>query len=119
NAAAAAALIAGVAIRLWQAQLPSSVLQQEAMLIGLGAALAIAGVWLRASGRTGNIFVQLGITIAAAILCVLVLGVAGKWLGDDLPPLAAVVFSVGPFAFAARDNTAAICDCTAGAERSV
>ena len=105
NAAAAAALIAGVAIRLWQAQLPSSVLQQEAMLIGLGAALAVAGVWLRASGRTGNIFVQLGITIAAAILCVLVLGVAGKWLGDDLPPLAAVVFAVVLLQFDAGYNS--------------
>jgi PAS domain S-box-containing protein len=31
--------------------------------------------------------------ITAAVLAVLVLGVAGRWLGDDLPPLAAVSFA--------------------------
>jgi diguanylate cyclase (GGDEF)-like protein/PAS domain S-box-containing protein len=105
NAAAAVALIAGVAVRLWQAQLPTSVLQQEAILIALGAALAVVGVWLRTSGRSGNIVAQLGITVAAAVLCVLVLGVAGKWLGDDLPPLAAVVFAVVLLQFDAGYNS--------------
>jgi diguanylate cyclase (GGDEF)-like protein/PAS domain S-box-containing protein len=105
NAGAAVALIAGVAVRLWQAHLPTSVLQQEALLIVLGAVLAVVGVWLRSSGRSGHIVAQLGITIAAAILCVLVLGVAGRWLGDDLPPLAAVVFAVVILQFDAGYNS--------------
>ena len=94
NGAAAVALIAGVGLRLWQANLPPAVLQQEAVLIGLGTVLAGIGVWVRTSSHAGKIGAQLGITIAAAVLCALVLGVAGKWLGDDLPPLAAVVFAV-------------------------
>ncbi len=94
NAIAAAAVIAGVAYRLWEANLPAAVLRQEAVLIALGVVLAAVAVAVRISKLATSLFAQLAIMASAATLAVLVLGVAGKWLGNDLPPLAAVSFAV-------------------------
>jgi PAS domain S-box-containing protein len=51
-------------------------------------------VWLKMSHRGSNLVVQLPIVAVATVLTVLVLGTAGRWLGDDLPPLAAVSFAM-------------------------
>ena len=94
NAIAAAAVIAGVAYRIWEANLPATVLRQEAVLIALGVVLAAVAVAVRISKLATSLVAQLAIMAGAATLAVLVLGVAGKWLGNDLPPLAAVSFAV-------------------------
>ena len=94
NALAAGAVIGGVAYRLWEAHLPAGVLREEAVLIALGVVLTGVAVAVRMSRLATSLAGQLPIMAAAATLAVLVLGVAGKWLGDDLPPLAAVSFAV-------------------------
>src|SRR5262249_18320522 len=71
----------------------ANVLVEEAVLIGLGAIFAAACVAAKALGLTASLLVQVPIMITAAVLTDLVLGVAGEWLGDDLPPLAAVSFA--------------------------
>ena len=93
NGLAVAAIIAGVGYRLWQAHLPADVLRVEAVLFGLGILLGVVAVTARVSKLGSRLTVQLPIMAAAAILAVLVLGAAGRWLGDDLPPLAAVSFA--------------------------
>ncbi|TME70900.1 MAG: PAS domain S-box protein, partial [Chloroflexi bacterium] len=93
NGLAVAAIIAGVAFRIYEAHLPPEVLRQEEILIGLGVVFGAIAVGLKAS-RVGNrLFAQLPVMITAAILADLVLGTAGRWLDDDLPPLAAVSFA--------------------------
>src|SRR5256884_2781347 len=99
NAIAAAAVIAGVAYRIWEANLPAAVLRQEAVLIALGVVLAAIAVAVRISKLATSLVAQLAIMAGAATLAVLVLGVAGKWLSNDLPPLAAVSFAVVPLQF--------------------
>jgi len=94
NALAAGAVIAGVAYRVWEADLPANVLREEVILIALGVVLAAVAVAVRASRFAPSLAAQLPITAAAATLAILVLGVAGRWLGNDLPPLAAVIFAV-------------------------
>src|SRR5436853_30935 len=49
NGVAAGAVIMGVAYRIWEAHLPSDVLRVEAILIGVGAVLAVAAVAVRSS----------------------------------------------------------------------
>ena len=91
NALAVAAIIAAVSLRIWEAHLPSDVLTVEEVLIGVGVALAAVAVWVRASRLRRNLLpIRLAIAASAAVLTVAVLLVAGRWLGDDLPPLAAV-----------------------------
>src|SRR5207248_2887163 len=63
-------------------------------LIALGAVLTAVAVAVRVSRLATSLAAQLPIMAAAATLALLVLGVAGKWLGNDLPPLAAVSFAV-------------------------
>ena len=87
-------MIAGVAYRIWEARLPTAQLRTEVILIGLGALLAGIAVAVRTSRYATSLVAQLLIMAAAAVLAVLLLGVAGQWLGDDLPPLAAVSFAV-------------------------
>jgi diguanylate cyclase (GGDEF)-like protein/PAS domain S-box-containing protein len=94
NGLAAGAVIAGVAYRIWEAHLPIAELRMEVILIGLGVLLAAVAVTVRSSRYATSMVAQLSIMAVAAVLAVLVLGVAGKWLGDDLPPLAAVSFAV-------------------------
>ena len=93
NGLAVGAVIAGVAYRLWQAHLPADVLRQEEILIGVGIVLGGVAVAARVAKLSNRLAVQLPIMGSAAILAVLVLGTAGRWLGDDLPPLAAVSFA--------------------------
>ena len=93
NGLAAAAIIAAVGYRLWQAHLPASVQQAELVLIGFGVVYAAVAVAVRASRLAANLGVQLVLMTIAAVLTILVLGVAGPWLGNDLPPLAAASFA--------------------------
>ncbi len=93
NGTAVAAIIGAVSFGIWQAQPPADVLREEAVLIGVGVAFAVVCMGVKSSRRSTNLLVQLPIMIIAAVLTDLVLGVAGKWLGDDLPPLAAVSFA--------------------------
>lgn len=90
NGVAVAAIFGGVTYRIFIAGLPANVIRAEAVLIGLGAVLAGVAVWVRASTHWRSLPLRLGITAAAAILAVAVLSLAGRWLGDDFPPLAAV-----------------------------
>ena len=93
NGLAVLAIIAGVGYRLWAAHLPADVLREEAVLFAAGTLLAGVAVAVRVSKLAPRLAVQLPIMACAAILAVLVLGIAGRWLGDDLPPLAAVSFA--------------------------
>ena len=93
NAVAAAAIIGAVAFRLWEAHLPAYVVQQELVLIGSGVVFAAIAVGVRASRVAASLTIQMLLMLVSAVLTVLVLGVAGPWLGDDLPPLAAAAFA--------------------------
>ncbi|TMD97082.1 MAG: PAS domain S-box protein [Chloroflexi bacterium] len=93
NGLAVAAVIGGVTYRLWQAHLPQDILREEALLIGLGVVLGAFAVAARASRYASRLAVQIPIMAAAATLAVLVFAVAGRWLGDDLPPFAAISFA--------------------------
>ena len=93
NAVAVAAVIAGVSYRLYRAGLPPDVARQEQVLIGLGVVLAIVAVVARTSRYATSLRVQLPVVVTSTVLALLVLGTAGKWLGSDLPPLAAVSFA--------------------------
>jgi diguanylate cyclase (GGDEF)-like protein/PAS domain S-box-containing protein len=92
NGIAAAAIIAAVAFRLWEAHLPPYAAQQELVLIGAGVVFAVIAIGVRATRFATNLTIQLLLMLVSAVLTVLVLGVAGPWLGDDLPPLAAAAF---------------------------
>ena len=94
NSLAAAALIAGAGYRLWEAHLPAGIAQLEVVLAGLGALLAAVAVTVRVSRYATNLGVQLAIVAAAMLLSAVFLGVAGPWLGNDLPPLALVAGTV-------------------------
>ncbi len=93
NGIAAAAIILAVAFRLWEAHLPAYAVQQELVLIGAGLVFAVIAIGVRASRLASNLRIQLLMMVVSAVLTVLVLGVAGPWLGDDLPPVAAAVFA--------------------------
>ena len=93
NGLAVAAVLGGVTYRLWQAHLPQDILREEALLIGLGVVLGAFAVAARASRYASRLAVQIPIMAAAATLAVLVFAVAGRWLGDDLPPFAAISFA--------------------------
>jgi diguanylate cyclase (GGDEF)-like protein/PAS domain S-box-containing protein len=93
NGIAAAAIIGAVAFRLYEAHIPAYAAQQEFFLIGAGVLFAVIAVAVRASRMATNLLLQLLLMTVSAVLTVLVLGVAGPWLGDDLPPLAAAAFA--------------------------
>ena len=68
NGLAVAAIIAGVAYRIYEAHLPPDVLRQEEILIGLGVVFGAIAVGLKAS-RVGNrLSAQLPVMITAAVL---------------------------------------------------
>ena len=90
NGLAVAAIIGAVGYRVLEANLPADVLREEGALIGLGSVLGLVAIGVRASPYWQSLPIRLAITALAAILAVIVLSVAGRWLGDDLPPLAAV-----------------------------
>ena len=93
NGVAAAAIIAAIGFRLWEAHLPPYAVNQEFILIGLGVVFAAVAVAVRASRFSADVRIQVLLMLVSAVLTVLVLGVAGPWLGDDLPPLAAATFA--------------------------
>ncbi|HKV87813.1 MAG TPA: PAS domain S-box protein [Candidatus Dormibacteraeota bacterium] len=93
NAIAVAAIIAAVGYRLVQANVPSGVLRAELILIGIGVVLAVVGVYVRASRFASSLPIQIAVMVCAALLTDLILGLAGRSLGDILPPLAAVSFA--------------------------
>jgi len=93
NGAAVAAIIGAVAYRIWEARPPAAVLREEAILIGIGVVFAVVAVWAKLSPRGSSLLIQLPVMAIATVLTVLVMGTAGRWLGDDLPPLAAVSFA--------------------------
>jgi diguanylate cyclase (GGDEF)-like protein/PAS domain S-box-containing protein len=93
NGIAAGAVIAGIAYRIGEANLPPDVLREEVVLIVVGVVLAVVAVAVRASRYSTRLAAQLPIMACAALLAVLVLGAAGRSLGNDLPPLAAVAFA--------------------------
>ena len=93
NAIAAAAIIGAVGFRLWEANLPPDILRAELGLIGLGVVYAGIAIYVRSSRLSSSLTVQLLLMIVSAILTVLVLGVAGRWLKNDLPPLGAASFA--------------------------
>ena len=86
-------MIAAVAYRLWEANLPKDVLQEEGVVIGAGVIYAAVAVWILGSRFSNRVSIQLGLMVSNALLAVAVLGVAGPWLGNDLLPLAAAVFA--------------------------
>ena len=94
NGVASAAIIAGMVYRLWEAHLPAAVVAQEAVLVGLGAVLALIAIFVRTTRFATSLLAQLPIMTAAMLLAGLVLALAGKWLGNDLPPLAVVACTV-------------------------
>ena len=93
NAVAAAAIIGAVGFRLWEARLPAPVVQEELILIGVGVVYALIAIAVRSSRLSTNLPIQLLLMAVSATLTVLVLGVAGPWLQNDLPPLAAASFA--------------------------
>jgi diguanylate cyclase (GGDEF)-like protein/PAS domain S-box-containing protein len=93
NGVAVAAVIGGVAYRLWLAHLPDGVARQEELLIGLGVVVAVIGVVIRSSSHATELAFQLPVVVISTLLAVLVFATAGRWLGSDLPPLAAVSFA--------------------------
>ncbi len=93
NSLAAVAIIGAVAVRLWEAHLPTAVLQEEALVIGAGVLYGAVAVAIRASRLAPRAFVQLGLMTCNVLLAVAVLGVAAPWLGSDLMPLSAALFA--------------------------
>jgi len=93
NILAAAAIIGAVGYRLWGAGLPAGVRQEELLLIAFGGVFAVVAVAVRPTRLASHLPVQLLLMTASAVLTVLILGVAGPWLGNDLPPLAAAAFA--------------------------
>ena len=93
NGLAVAAIVAGGAYRIYEAQLPPDALRQVEILIPVSVVLAAVGIVVRVSRLANKLLAQIPIMIAAAILTDLILAISGKWLGNDLPPLAAVAFA--------------------------
>jgi len=93
NGIAAAAIIAAIGFRLYEAHLPPDAAHQEMLLIGVGVVFAAVAVGVRVSRFASNLAVQVALMLTSAVLTVVVLGVAGPSLHDDLPPLAAAAFA--------------------------
>jgi diguanylate cyclase (GGDEF)-like protein/PAS domain S-box-containing protein len=93
NALAVTAIVAGGAYRIYAAHLPPDALRQVEILVPVSVVLAGIALVLKASPIGDRLATQLTIMVFAAILTDLVLGTAGRWLGNDLPPLAAVAFA--------------------------
>ena len=90
---AATAIIGAVALRMWEANLPKVVLQEEGVLLAFGVAYGAVAVAIRTSRLSGRVSIQLGLMVVNILLAVAVLGVAAPWLGNDLMPLSAALFA--------------------------
>ncbi len=93
NIAAGVAIAVAVAFRLAQAGMPSDVLKEEAAVLAVGVVYAAVVIWFRSSPTASRTGIQLLLMTANVLLAVIALGVAGPWLMNDLPPLAAGVFA--------------------------
>jgi diguanylate cyclase (GGDEF)-like protein/PAS domain S-box-containing protein len=93
SALALAAIVVGGAYRIYEANLPAGALRQVEVLIPISVVLAGLAIAVKTTPLGARAATQLTIMAAAAILTDLVLGISGKWLGNDLPPLAAVAFA--------------------------
>ncbi|HXC76050.1 MAG TPA: EAL domain-containing protein [Candidatus Acidoferrum sp.] len=90
---AATVIIGAVALRLWEANLPKAILQEEGVLIAFGVAYGAVAVAIRASRFAGRVSVQVGLMLVNVLLAVAALGVAAPWLGNDIMPLSAALFA--------------------------
>jgi len=90
---AAAVIIGAVALRLWEANLPKVVLQEEGVLLAVGVVYGVLAIAIRASRLSGRVPVQLGLMAVNVLLAVAALGVAAPWLGNDLLPMSAALFA--------------------------
>ncbi|HVH63814.1 MAG TPA: PAS domain S-box protein [Candidatus Dormibacteraeota bacterium] len=93
DAVAVAAILGGIAYRLFQATLPADIVRDEAILVATAAVLGASAVVLRASHLADSFYARLVLTILAVTLIVTGLIVAGPWLHSDLPPLAIVAMA--------------------------
>ncbi|HZK74598.1 MAG TPA: PAS domain S-box protein [Clostridia bacterium] len=93
NSIAAAVIIVAVGLRLWEANLPRVILQEEAVLLGAGVVYGGLAVAIRASRFSTRIPVQLSLMACNALFAVAALAVATPWLGNDLMPLSAALFA--------------------------
>ena len=93
NGLAAAVIIWAVALRLWEANLPRVVLQEDGILIAVGVVYGAIAIAIRASRLSDRVPIQLGLMAINVLLAVAALGVAAPWLGNDLMPLSAAVFA--------------------------
>jgi len=90
NAVSVLAVITAVGVRLYVARLPNGVWQVEAILITAALVMGAIAVAVRASALAGSVPLRTGLSVGTVIVALGGLGLAGRWLGDDLPPLAAV-----------------------------
>lgn len=90
NAVSILAVIGAVSVRLWDANLPTSTWRIELVVIGAALGLAVVAVSVRASNLSGSATLRTGLSVFSVLLVLGALGIAGRWLGSDLPPLAAV-----------------------------
>ncbi len=93
NAIAAASIIAAIVFRFAQAGMPPNVMQEEAVVLGVGVIYAFAVAWIRSTPMATRTPIQILLMVANVILSVVALAVAGPWLGADFPPLAVGVFA--------------------------
>jgi diguanylate cyclase (GGDEF)-like protein/PAS domain S-box-containing protein len=93
NALGVLAIIGAISYRLWEAHLPAYALQAEAAVIGVATVLALVGVSIRASRFAGNYAIRLTLAVFGLVLAMVGLGIAGPWLGNDLPPIAVVTIA--------------------------
>jgi diguanylate cyclase (GGDEF)-like protein/PAS domain S-box-containing protein len=90
NGLAVLAIIGAIAYRLWEANLPAYVVRTEAAIIGSATVLAVVGVSIRASRLAGSFPIRISLAVLGLVLATIGLGVAGPWLGNDLPPITVV-----------------------------
>jgi diguanylate cyclase (GGDEF)-like protein len=93
HTAAGLLIVGAVAGRLLAAQLPGSVLQAEAGLVGAGFVYAAAAIALRYSPVGQNPAAQLLMSAGGISLATAVLAVAGPWLPDLVPLSVAITCS--------------------------
>ena len=94
NAVSVLAVVGAVGARLYLAHLPVSVWRVELVLIGAAVVLAAIAVSVRSTSLAGSLPLRTVLLACGVGLALGGVGVAGRWLGDDLPPLAVVSVAV-------------------------
>src|SRR5438105_15701545 len=93
NSLALVTIVSAVALRLAEAGMPPVVVRAEAVVLAAGIVYGAIAVWIRSTALASSTPVQLLLMSTNVILAVAALGVAGPWLGSDLPPLAVGIFA--------------------------